>query len=131
MKMRKSWLIVLVFSLLITACGGRARAGSDGDPEAGKALFQQTTIHDAPACSTCHSTEPGKVIVGPSLAGIASRAGSRKEGFTAEAYIRQSILEPNAYIVDGFPSGVMYQKFKDILTEEELSNLAAYLLTLQ
>jgi nitric oxide reductase subunit C len=127
----KTWLTLIAISVLITACSGRALAGSAGDPAAGKALFQQTTIREAPACSTCHSTEPDKVIVGPSLAGIASRAGDRKPDVSAEAYLRESILEPNAYVVNGFSKGVMYQSFKDVLTEEEINNLIAYLLTLK
>lgn len=128
---RKPWLILVVLSVLITACSGRAHAGSLGDPEAGKALFHQTSIREAPACSTCHSIESGKVIVGPSLAGIASRAGERKAGMSAEAYLRESILDPNAYVVEGFSEGVMFQKFKDVLTEEEINDLVAYLLTLE
>lgn len=127
----KTWLVVIVICLLITACGGQARAGSLGDPEAGNVLFSQTSIREAPACSTCHSTEPDKVIVGPSLAGIASRARERKPGMSAEAYLRESILEPNAYVVKGFSEGVMYQEFKGVLTGEEIDNLIAYLLTLQ
>lgn len=124
-------LILIFLSLLVTACSGRAQAGSIGDPEAGKALFQQTTIREAPACSTCHSTEPGKVVVGPSLAGIASRAVNRKPGMLAEAYLRESILEPDAYVVEGFSAGVMYQKFMDDLTKQEIEDLIAYLKTLE
>jgi cytochrome c2 len=116
---------------LISACSGQARAGAIGDPEAGKALFNQTTIKEAPACSTCHSTEPELVVVGPSLAGIASRADERKPDMSAEEYLLESILEPNAYVVDGFPEGVMYQKFEENLTEEQINDLIAYLLTLE
>jgi cytochrome c len=108
-----------------------AQASEAGDPEAGKTLFEQATIREAPACSTCHSTEPGKVIVGPSLAGMAARAGERKTGLTPPEYIRESILDPNAYIVEGFSEGVMYQDFKEVLKEEEIQDLIAYLLTLK
>lgn len=127
----KPWLILVVISLLITACSGRAQAGQVGDAEAGKALFQQTTIRAAPACSTCHSIEPGQVIVGPSLAGIASLAGDRAPGLSAEEYLRTSILDPNAYVVAGFPAGVMYQEYGNVLTEAEINDLIAYLLTLE
>jgi hypothetical protein len=40
-------------------------------------------------------------------------------------------LNPNAYVVDGFPSGSMPQNFARDLTSEELENIVAYLLTLR
>lgn len=130
--MRAILLLILgALSVFISACGGQARAGSIGDPDAGQILFSQTAIREAPSCSSCHSLEPGQVLVGPSLAGIASRAGERKSGIDAEAYIRESILNPNAYIVPGFSEGMMYQEFKEVLTEEEVENLTAYLLSLR
>lgn len=50
-------------------------------------------------CVNCHHfTAPGK-LVGPSLYDI----GKRQD----KAYIRESILEPNKVVVEGFPSGVM------------------------
>lgn len=128
---RKPWLILMVISVLITACSGRAHAGLVGDADAGEALFHQASIREAPACSACHSIEPGVVTVGPSLAGIASRAGDRKPGLWAEAYLRESILDPNAYVVAGFSEGVMYQQYGSVLTEAEINDLIAYLLTLE
>ena len=65
------------------------------------------------------------------LAGVASWAGNRVGGLSASEYLRRSILEPNSYIVDDFPQGVMYQKFKDTLTVEQCNNLVAYLMTLK
>jgi len=125
------WLLLIALALLLSACGGSGEAEGEGDLERGKVLFQQGGGSGAPACSSCHSTEPGKIIVGPSLAGVASRAGERKPGITAEEYLRESILDPNAYVVDGFARGVMYQRFGEILSEKDINSLVAYLLTLQ
>ena len=116
---------------MLVACGGPASAKSVGDPQQGKTLFNQAAIREALGCVTCHSLEPGRVIVGPSLAGVATRAGERIAGKLALDYLRESITNPNAYVVEGFSNGVMYQKFKDVLTEEEINNLVAYLLTLE
>jgi len=82
-------------------------------------------------CHICHSLQPDVVIVGPSLAGIATRAAGRIPGMSAEEYIRQSILQPNAYVVPGFPSGVMPPDFSEILTPEQIDDLVAFLLTLK
>ena len=84
----------------------------------------------AAGCSVCHSTRPGDDGVGPSLAGVASVAGDRVEGLTAEQYLRQSILLPDQYIVEGWPTGQMLPIYRERLTEEELDSLIVYLLTL-
>lgn len=81
-------------------------------------------------CSVCHSVEPGVELVGPNLAGVARRAGSRVPGLDSEEYLRQSILDPNAYIVEGFRSNLMLDIYEDSLSEDEIDALVAYLLTL-
>ena len=84
----------------------------------------------APAiCSTCHSVEPNVVIVGPSLFGIGDRAGSRIPGLDAEAYIRQSIIDPGAYVVEGFPDA-MARNLGEVLNSQQISEIITYLLTL-
>lgn len=128
--MKRTWWTVLLILILLAlgACGG---GGETAKIEAGKELFSQPTIGSSPGCSTCHSLEPGTIIVGPSLAGVGSRAAERVPGMSAEEYIRQSILEPDAYVVEGFNAGVMPKNFGDILTEEQLDNLVAFLLSLK
>ncbi len=120
--------LLIMVGLLLTACG--QQSSQIGDLVAGKELFHQTTIAIAPSCMTCHSTQPDKVIVGPSLAGIANRAGSRVSDQTAREYLRNSILNPNLHVVEGFSSGLMYQNYKNVLTEEQINDLIAYLSTL-
>jgi hypothetical protein len=66
--------------------------------------------------------------VGPSLDGIGTRAASAVEGLDAASYIEQSVLDPEAHIVEGFPSGVMPPNFGERLTAEELQALVDYLL---
>lgn len=102
-----------------------------GDAANGDTLFHQATIGSAPGCVTCHSLEEGQVLVGPSLHGIASRAGDRVEGQSAADYIHNSIVNPNAYVVEGFQEGLMYQNYAQDLTEEQINDLVAYLLTLE
>ena len=82
-------------------------------------------------CARCHGTSGDTVIVGPSLAGIATWGGSRIEGMDAQVYIRDSILNPNAYTVEGFPDGIMPSELKDQISPEDLEAVVAYLLTLK
>jgi cytochrome c553 len=143
--MSKKTLLVLLLSLALlalAACGG---GGGDtetsADPEAeaignaanGETLFSQATIgaNNAPGCITCHSLEPDVVIVGPSQAGLATRAQTRVAGLSAADYIHQSIVEPNAYVVEGFAEGLMYQNYATDLTEDQINDLVAYTLTLE
>lgn len=112
-------------------CSKDADKNDTIDPVSGRTIFQQGPGGEAPACASCHSTEPGKVIIGPYLAGIAARDSQSRPGMSAEECLRQSILEPNAYVIEGFPEGVMYQNFKDALSEEHLDSLISYLMTLR
>ena len=132
-------LLALVLVLLLAACGGGGgapAAGGDsavGDAANGDKLYHQTVIGSAsaPGCVTCHSLEPGVVLVGPSHAGLASRAGTYQEGMSAEAYLRESITDPDAHVVEGFTPGVMYQNFGTDLQAREINDLIAYMLTLK
>ena len=130
-------LVVLALMLSLVACGGDSSseggqgAVSVGDPVAGEALFAQTLIGSQPGCITCHSLEPGVTIVGPSIAGIGAEAGSRVSGQSAEEYLRLSITDPGAYVVEGFAAGLMPAGFADELSEEQLNDLVAYMLSLK
>jgi hypothetical protein len=66
---------------------------------------------------------------------VAGRSGHPRRdpraGYVAADYIRQSIVEPNAHIVEGFAEGLMYQFYGTDLTEEQINDLVAYTLTLK
>jgi mono/diheme cytochrome c family protein len=83
-------------------------------------------------CNACHTISGiSNGTVGPVLDGLVSRAGEAVSGLSAEEYIRQSLLDPSAFIVEGFQDGVMPQTFGDTLSEEQINDLVAFLLTLQ
>jgi len=84
----------------------------------------------ASGCPVCHSVVPGDDGVGPSLGSIALVAGDRVPGLDAENYLRQSILLPDQYVLEGWPSGQMSPFYRDTLSEEDLTAMIAYLLTL-
>jgi nitric oxide reductase subunit C len=132
---KRTILLVIAIVLLsapLAACGGSS-AGGAGDAERGKQLYNQVTIgpNAAPGCVTCHSIEPGKVLVGPSHAGIATRAETEVPGQSAEEFLKESITNPNAHVTEGFASGVMYQNYAKDLTDQEINDLVAYLMTLK
>jgi len=133
-------LLMLLLSLALAACGGgdEPEAGggetsSVGDAANGERLFNESIIGaaSAPGCITCHSLEPGVVIVGPSHSDIGTRAETAVPGMSPEDYLRQSIVEPNAHITEGYTEGVMYQNFGEELTNSQINDLVAFLLTLK
>jgi mono/diheme cytochrome c family protein len=86
-------------------------------------------------CVTCHSIKGvggAGAAVGPHLYMTGALAATRRPGDSAEAYIRESILNPDAFIVPNCPtgacpSGVMPKTFGEMLSPEELDTIVAYL----
>jgi mono/diheme cytochrome c family protein len=133
--MDKRLVISMVFVLLIlivVGCSNSESATSEA-VKAGEELFNQTVVGENAGCVTCHSLEPDVVIVGPSLAAFLEEAEEEGEelGMTAEEFIRQSILDPNAVIPEGYPENTMPQNWGEVLTEEQVENLVAYLMSLE
>jgi cytochrome c oxidase subunit 2 len=92
--------------------------------EQGEKLFQQF------GCSTCHLLDQqGRC---PNLRGLYNKPVQLANGQTVmadDAYLRESILEPNAKIVSGFEPNVM-PNFKGQVTEENVIQLIAYVKSL-
>ncbi|HSM72804.1 MAG TPA: c-type cytochrome [Anaerolineales bacterium] len=154
----RSFISCLPLVLLLASCGGGESdsspspgpvAGTDASaPEvvdtappvqdtnevadsaaAGEVLFKKMTIGSTPGCVTCHSLQPGVRLVGPSLADAATVAASAVEGMSAEDFLRQSIVEPNAHVTEGFMPGLMFQNYGETLSEQQINDLVAFLLT--
>ncbi len=90
------------------------------------------------ACGGCHVIPgiPGAVgITGPGLDDLGVTAAQRIEGYTAEEYIHESIVDPSAYIVPECPNapcvdGVMAASFSEVWSEDELAVVVKYLASL-
>jgi nitric oxide reductase subunit C len=147
-RLSRRWAIGLaalaVVALALAVIGVRRagvwqRAGpARGDASRGAKLYETLP------CASCHDISrpwPGGDIC-PNLGNIATEAarivrqgdyhGRAKD---AAGYIRESIVDPNAYIVPG-PTyrqadgqSVMPKNFGQTLTPEQLDDLVAYLLT--
>lgn len=92
-----------------------------GDPVAGKRIFLE---HEVASCARCHQVDGVGGVVGPALDGIASK----KE----EAYLRESLVNPQAAIAEGFPVEVSpMPPFGVLLSPQELEDVLAFLKTLK
>jgi len=82
-------------------------------------------------CQACHSVD-GSARVGPSFQGLFGRQVELEGGGKAtadEAYLRESINQPKAKVVKGYPN--VMPEFKGKISEEDLSALIVYLKTLK
>ena len=87
-----------------------------GSPEAGKAVFA------AQGCGGCHTfaAAASSGTTGPNLDEVLSGKDA--------AFVRQSIVTPDAEIAQGFQPGVMPQTYGEQLSEQQLNALLEYLL---
>jgi cytochrome c oxidase subunit II len=78
---------------------GQALSGPPG--QAGKAVFANN------GCGSCHTYAPAgtSAKVGPDLDKLPAYA--KQAGKPLEAFVKESIVDPNAYVQPGFPKGVM------------------------
>jgi len=53
-------------------------------------------------CTACHGI--GQKGRGPDLAGVGGRAATRKPGMAAKAYLVEALIDPAAFIAEGFPN---------------------------
>lgn len=118
--------IMLFLAVALAACGEPAIGGSSELTE-GSELFAANVLGNRAGCITCHSLEPEVQLVGPSVAGIGAIAGSRVDGLSAEQYLRQSIVEPNAHLVEGYEKDVMPGDYVLSLTDPQIQALVDYL----
>jgi cytochrome c oxidase subunit 2 len=100
-------------------------SGATGGPlaTAGEALFQQL------GCVTCHAEVAG--ARGPALTGLFGKPVKMKTGRTVvadEGYLRESIVNPRANVVDGYEA--IMPTFKGLVSEEGLLQLVAYIKSL-
>jgi len=105
-----------------------APANKDGEAEA---VRKGKTLAETYGCLGCHSAD-GSVRVGPSFQGLFGRQVELESGGKAtadEAYLRESINQPRAKVVKGFPN--VMPEFKGKISEEDLSAVIAYLKTLK
>jgi len=83
-------------------------------------------------CKACHTFDGSKGLA-PTWKGVFGHRVELSDGSTItadEAYIRESILNPSAKVVKGFPN-IMPPNYKDTLTEQQISDLVAFIASLK
>jgi cytochrome c len=92
------------------------------DPARGASLVEQY------GCVACHRQGAANKMA-PAFVGIAERAATRRPPLTAAAYIYESITNPAAFIAPGQYNAAMPENFRERLSDRELGDIIAFLLT--
>jgi cytochrome c oxidase subunit 2 len=96
------------------------KATSGGGAAAGKAVYTNE------GCGACHTLQAAKSTgkVGPDLDKLPDYA--QQAGMPLEQFVRESIVNPDAYVEKGFPANVMPKTFGS-LPKAQLDALVKYL----
>ena len=106
-----------------TAAAPTTTAAAKPAPAAnGKAIFISA------GCGACHTFKPAgtSAKVGPDL-DTAPEVDAKKDKMALAAFVKQSIVDPNAYISPGFPKGVMPETFGSTLSAAKIDALVSYI----
>lgn len=131
----------VVFGVLLGMVAFAPASEAAGDADQGKAVFKK--------CGACHTLEPGKNKVGPSLAGLFGRAAGAADGYrysedmkaageaglvwseeTLTGYIKKDGAKgPKTYIGElvGKKKAKIKMSFPGLSKDEDIANLIAYL----
>jgi cytochrome c oxidase subunit 2 len=106
--------------------GGGAGGGGSGGAQGGgggaqSASAQGKQIFNDTGCGSCHAlADAGSSgAVGPGLDKLSK---------ATEAYVKESIVDPQADVVKGFPAKVMPDNYEEQLSSGEIDALTEYLL---
>jgi cytochrome c oxidase subunit II len=121
--------LIIVAAALMAGCASTVSAAPlPGDPDNGRVIYETGGEVGIP-CASCHSLD-GTKIVGPTWQGLAQRAGTRVEGMAAVDYLKESIRNPSAYVVEDY-ADVMPHTFGETLTDDEIDDVIAFIYSLE
>jgi hypothetical protein len=115
-------LMCIVLAALVVAC--------TPEPPATEPVARGRQVYRSLGCANCHEPNLFGRRLGPPLDNIGTVAATRRPGLSAEEYIRQSILDPGAYLVPGYQDSMPRDLGRD-LPPTDLDSLVAYLLSLK
>jgi mono/diheme cytochrome c family protein len=100
-------------------------SSSGGNVAAGKVVFASS------GCASCHTFKPAGATgqVGPNLDTAPTKDAAADGNMNLAAFIKESIVNPNAYIAKGYAGGIMTPTFGTTLTSKQINDLVAFVLS--
>lgn len=121
----------MVASMGQTVAASDAGAAGTGAGKPKTLAEQGAALYSTKGCVACHSVD-GSRRVGPSWKGVYGSKEELESGKSVEVdenYIRESIVEPQAKVVKGYPPSM--PTFKGLLSDQEINALIAYIKSLK
>lgn len=108
-----------------TAATTTAPGGGTGNAAAGRTVFASNS------CASCHTFAPANATgtIGPNLDKAPAQDAKADHNMPLAAFIRESIVNPDAYIAKGFHKGLMPTTFGSSLSKSDLNNLVAFIVS--
>ena len=100
------------------------------EPKASDPIARGMQVYREKNCASCHQIGSDGGAAGPPLGHIGTVAVTRKPGTSADDYIRESLLDPGAYVVPGYPD-TMPRGLTRGLSRDDLDDLVRFLLSLR
>ncbi|MEQ9090864.1 MAG: cytochrome c oxidase subunit II [Balneola sp.] len=103
----------------------------NGGGVSGTPVEQGEQLVQLQGCTTCHSDD-GTRLIGPSFKGLWESEETLSDGSTVtvdENYLRESILNPGAKIVESYDN--VMTPYEGRISDEEITNIIEYLKTLK
>ncbi len=98
---------------------------SGGTAAAGKSIFTSA------GCSGCHTFTPAgsSGTIGPDLDTAPAMDAKADGNMPLAAFVKQSIVDPSAYIAKGYSDGIMPKTFGTSLSSTQINDLVAFIVS--
>jgi mono/diheme cytochrome c family protein len=91
-------------------------------------VLRGQTVFEANGCGACHTIDGISIgNVGPVLNSMGETGVTRVDNSSAEEYLRQSILDPSAFLVEGYDD-LMVKTYGDTLSNPQIDDLVTFLM---
>ena len=103
----------------------KSGGGGGGNAAAGKSVFASS------GCGSCHTFKPAGSTgsIGPNLGSAPAADAKADHGMALAAFVKESIVNPDAYVPKGYPKGVMPSTFGKSLSKSQLDDLVAFIVS--
>ncbi|HLQ86774.1 MAG TPA: c-type cytochrome [Salinisphaeraceae bacterium] len=116
----------------VAAAAGSAAENAAKDADADPVARGEQLAQDQ-GCTACHASDATR-RVGPGWGGLYNSEIKLADGSTVtvdEAYLTESIRDPNASVPEGYTPGIMPAYTEAMLTDDEVEAIVAYLASLK
>jgi cytochrome c551/c552 len=108
-----------------TTTAATTTSSPGGSVAAGRAVFASA------GCTGCHAFKPAgsNGTIGPNLDTAPAMDAKADGNMALAAFIKQSIVNPSAYIAKGYSDGIMPKTFGTSLSSTQINDLVAFIVS--